>query len=204
MNMNKLSDRQQATITPRQPISRGLASREAILVAAVRVVGREGMPAASLGVIAKEAGTSKPAVLYHFGSRENLLREMANRALEQLESIVDEVASDEKVDDRIDTILSHIFTKENRIAMAAQRELSTLGIRDRVVGERVRRAYERIEHMIALLLPGGLPDRIERAQDLVRSLSGFVQTWLVSGEDDPGPYYAGARRVVHRLAALDS
>ena len=71
---------QQGPRTSRQG-TRRTDSREVILAAAVRVVGREGLPAASLGVIAKEAGTSKPAVLYHFGSRENLLREMAARAL---------------------------------------------------------------------------------------------------------------------------
>src|SRR5215467_3823544 len=60
---------------------RGVASREAILQAAVRVIGREGLAGASLAAVAKEAPTSKPAVLYHFGSREHLLYEVASLAL---------------------------------------------------------------------------------------------------------------------------
>src|SRR5882672_4970668 len=56
---------------------RGAASREAILQAAVRVIGREGLSGASLATVAAEAATSKPAVLYHFGSRDRLLHEVS-------------------------------------------------------------------------------------------------------------------------------
>jgi AcrR family transcriptional regulator len=47
-----------------------MARRNDILSAAVRVINREGYGAASLGRIAKEAGTSKSTVLYHFKSKE--------------------------------------------------------------------------------------------------------------------------------------
>jgi len=178
---------------------RGAASREAILAASVRVVGREGLPAASLGAIAKEAGTSKPAVLYHFGSRENLLREMASRSLEYFQARAAEVSSDGQELDRLGVIVEDVFRKENRLSLMAARELMSLGMRDPVVGEMIRSAYERVDATVAGTLPEAMPDRFTVAQDLTRAVGGFIQIWLCSGEEDPAPYRAGAQRVRARI-----
>ena len=174
-----------------------------ILAAAVRVVGREGLPAASLGVIAKEAGTSKPAVLYHFGSRENLLREMAARALEQFQlNVFDRARADDPADTTRNA-LDILFAKENRANMAAARELMSLGLRDPVVGERVRSVFDQIEGMVALTLPETHERPLEVAEAMVGSVHGFIQLWLCTGDQDPGPYKAGALRACLQLAGFE-
>ena len=174
---------------------RGAASREAILAAAVRVVGREGLPASSLGAIAKEAGTSKPAVLYHFGSRENLLREMASRSLVYFQARVAEVSQNGQAPGTLGVVIEDVFRKENRLSLMAARELMSLGMRDPVVGQMVRDTYDSIDASVAAILPDTIADRLTAAQDLTRAVGGFVQLWLCSGEEDPAPYSAGAQRV---------
>jgi AcrR family transcriptional regulator len=195
--MSPALDPTQASVT-RANAPRGAASREAILAASVRVVGREGLPAASLGAIAREAGTSKPAVLYHFGSRENLLREMASRSMVYFQARAAEVSQDVGPPN-LGVILEDVFRKEHRLTLMAARELMSLGMRDPVVGEMIRSAYERIDATVAATLPDTLADRFTAAYDLTRAVAGFVQIWLCSGDEDPAPYRAGAQRVRERI-----
>ncbi len=185
----------------RQSLPRGTASREAILAAALRVVGRRGLSGASLGLIAKEAGTSKPAVLYHYGSRDNLLHQMASRALAQLQALVLDIAREAERPERTQIALDVTFAKENRLMLCAARELMSLGIHDGVVADLVRRSFDEVERTIAMLLPESIDNRLQIASDLVRAVYGFIELWLVSGDEDPGPYQAGALRVSLRLAA---
>lgn len=69
---------------------KGARQHEAILEAAVRLLGREGYAAASVARVAEEAGVSKRAVLYYFGTREELFVQVAGRVgrrlLEQVQS----------------------------------------------------------------------------------------------------------------------
>ena len=176
-------------------MSRGDASREAILTAALRVVGREGLPASSLGAIAKEAGTSKPAVLYHFGSRENLLREMCARAFQLFQNdIMAGVHGSSEPPG-----LEHVFSLKHRPILAAARELMSLGQRDPIIGEMVGKCFGEIERAVALLMPDSVSDPLDRAEDIVRSAHGFVQVWLCSGDDNPEPYKEGTRRTIARI-----
>ena len=187
----------------RQSVPRGEASREAILSAAVRVVGREGLPSSSLGAIAKEAGTSKPAVLYHYGSRENLLREMAKRALTGLVSRIIEASRNDVAQAGARHGLEVVFSEEMRTDVAAARELMSLGIRDPVVGETVQKSIEEVERAVALLLEDAVDDSYETASDVVRSMLGHVEMWLCTGASDPKPFREGAMRVLAGLLRPD-
>lgn len=188
--------------TGRTSAPRGEASREAILSAAVRVVGKEGLPAASLGAIAKEAGTSKPAVLYHFGSRENLLREMSARALQQFTSSAFSVIRSDDPYERTRIGLDNLFAPENKTNVAAARELMSLGLRDPVVGEMVRKSFEEVERAAALLLPDSIEEPERVAEEMVRSVHGFLQVWLCTGGDDPTAFKQGAMNVCLKLNGL--
>ena len=185
----------------RQSLPRGVASREAILAAALRVVGRDGLPSASLGAIAREAGTSKPAVLYHFGSRENLLHEMTARALRELQHVLLDIAREARPPSRTELTLDVTFAKENRQMLAAARELMALGIRDGVVSDLVSNAFDEVERTVAGLLPDHVQDPLRAASDIVRSVYGFLQLWLCHQDEDPGRFQAGALRVSVALGA---
>ena len=180
--------------------SRGVASREAILSAAIRVVGRQGLPAASLGVIAKEAGTSKPAVLYHFGSRKKLLLEMAKRSLNLFVGHVQDLSSHTDDVDRTRIAFDAIFSKDNRELLLAVRELETLAARDEEVALLVRRSFSDFERLLGPLLPQPVQGSEEVVSDMARSVYGFLQRWLCAGVEDPSLYKQGAMRVCLKLS----
>ncbi len=53
-----------------------MSSKNTILAAAVRVLLRDGLMALTLDAVAKEAGVSKGGLLYHFRSKDDLIRGM--------------------------------------------------------------------------------------------------------------------------------
>ncbi|QKJ18381.1 TetR/AcrR family transcriptional regulator [Microbacterium hominis] len=63
----------------RRTSAKGAARREQILATALRVIGEQGFRAATLRGIARAAGMETAHVLYYFGSREGLLREVIER-----------------------------------------------------------------------------------------------------------------------------
>lgn len=59
------------------------SSREAILDAAERVIGSQGLSHATLEAVAAAAGISKGGLLYHFSSKKDLLRNLIQRHTER-------------------------------------------------------------------------------------------------------------------------
>jgi AcrR family transcriptional regulator len=72
--------------------ARRVARREAFLEAAVTVIRRDG-PDASMEVIAREAGVTKPILYRVFGAREGLLTALGQRFAAELASELDPVLS---------------------------------------------------------------------------------------------------------------
>lgn len=64
-------------------------SRTRLLQAAVHVFDRKGYISASVREIAEAAGVTKPAVYYHFGSKEGLLVAVLNEAVSQFGAVID-------------------------------------------------------------------------------------------------------------------
>jgi AcrR family transcriptional regulator len=70
--------------SPTPPLTRTQrARREDIIAAAVVVIDRDGYAAASIDKIAKEAGTSKGTVLYHFKTKEAVNAAVVRALFEQ-------------------------------------------------------------------------------------------------------------------------
>lgn len=65
--------------SPRGPYAQGRKRREAILTAALEVIGQQGYRSTSLQEIARRAGITPAGVLHHFGSKEGLLAEVLRR-----------------------------------------------------------------------------------------------------------------------------
>lgn len=63
--------------------------RTRLLTAAVRVFDRKGYAGASVREIAELAGVTKPALYYHFGSKEGVLRAVLDEAGGQLTTTID-------------------------------------------------------------------------------------------------------------------
>lgn len=74
---------------PRIPGQIDVAKTEAILDAAVEVIGERGL-AAPMEAIAKRAGVSKQTVYNHYGSKADLMRALMNRRVEAITAVLRE------------------------------------------------------------------------------------------------------------------
>ena len=176
---------------------RGAASREAILQAAVRVIGREGLSGASLAAVAKEAHTSKPAVLYHFGSRDNLLHEVASLALGLYRGLLGPPESRGPTPrSRTESAIAAIFVPENRTLLACVHELVGLGIRDPAVAQLMRSSLDEVLQGPTNALGGRVGEDEARgiARSLVMTVHGHVELWLCSDPEDSKKFIESATR----------
>ncbi|MCB9479457.1 MAG: TetR/AcrR family transcriptional regulator [Deltaproteobacteria bacterium] len=64
------------------------ATTSRVLRAAENAFGQHGFAAARLEDIAKEVGITRPSLLYHFSSKENLYHQVVKRAFDQLRDVV--------------------------------------------------------------------------------------------------------------------
>jgi AcrR family transcriptional regulator len=175
---------------------RGAASREAILQAAVRVIGREGLSGASLAAVAKEAHTSKPAVLYHFGSREHLLHEVASLALGLYREILGPPESRGTTPQaRSESAIAKIFAPEHRTLLGCIHELVGLGMRDPAVAQLMRSSMEEVLQGPARALSHLSSDQARSiARALVMTVHGHVELWLCSDPADSKQFIESATR----------
>jgi AcrR family transcriptional regulator len=111
----------------RKPQARGLARREAILDAAVRLFAKRGFRGTGIVGLAKEVGISHVGLLHHFGTKESLLHDLvARRDAEQAELIARlaglrglealraiELIGENSADDRVHTRLFVVLVSEN-------------------------------------------------------------------------------------------
>jgi AcrR family transcriptional regulator len=69
---------------PRARQERGMRTEEAILEATLRLLAARGVHGTSLDLLAEEVGVSKSSILWHFGSKEERLLRVAERAFEAI------------------------------------------------------------------------------------------------------------------------
>ncbi len=86
----------------------------AILEAAIRVAGRDGLLATTLDKVAAEAGVTKGGVLYHFASKDELLtRMMEHFAAEVEQGLITRIANDPAADRRwVRAMIDMVFGAE--------------------------------------------------------------------------------------------
>ena len=179
---------------------RGAASREAILQAAVRVIGREGLAGASLATVAGEAATSKPAVLYHFGSRDRLLHEVASLAFGFYRRLLPRK--------RCAVAAARAHGSGDRGNLRA-REPQPARVRARAdrpgharpaVGELLARSFdETLQGPIRALQHLGPEEARALARALVMTIHGHVDLWLCADQADTKQFIESATRAALAL-----
>lgn len=173
---------------------RGAASREAILQAAVRVIGREGLSGASLATVAAEATTSKPAVLYHFGSRERLLHEVASLAFGLYRGLLP-TDDGQPTRARTEATIGAIFAADNRNLLMCVHELIGLGMRDPAVAELMARSLDEVLQVPTRSLSYlGADEARAVARTLVMTIQGHVELWLCADPADTKQFIESATR----------
>jgi AcrR family transcriptional regulator len=82
------------------PRTRTTETADRIRDAAMEVIAVKGVQEASLREIAERAGITKPALYYHFGSREELLRDLVRPLVEDVQATLDALEADGAGDPR--------------------------------------------------------------------------------------------------------
>lgn len=185
------------------PDARGAKPPQAIVEAALAVAAQEGLGGATLGRVARRAGTSKASVLYHFGSLVGLRLAMAVRTRERIQDLVFHAAAPAsgETEARGQAILDELFREEHRDFFRAMYEVRSLGARDERVAEEVRNSFERATWITALLLGPPVETALETAQQTVATVQGQLDLWLCWGDADPAPFRRAAERATRALVA---
>jgi AcrR family transcriptional regulator len=154
--------RDSVTPPPVDPAERDEHVRTRLLNAAVRVFDRKGYAAASVREVAAMAGVTKPAVYYHFGSKEGLLVAVLRQAERQLSRTLDQA--------------------EERVGPARERILALCEDVYALFGEHVPLA--RVAHAVFLGPPDGAPSFDVRVFEgkFRRAIERMVDAGLASGE----------------------
>ncbi|MDH2427722.1 TetR/AcrR family transcriptional regulator [Sphaerisporangium sp. TRM90804] len=143
---------------PRRPSG----TRERIQAAALELFGAQGIQQTSLREIADRLGITKPALYYHFASREDLVRSLVQPLIDQVEELLAEQESAGRVDPR--RLLERYFDlyyQQREVTLLVVRELSALAYLDlasRTAGWRQR---------LVTLLVGPAPALADQARAVV-------------------------------------
>jgi AcrR family transcriptional regulator len=128
--------------------------RPQILEAAAQVIAERGVSGTRIADVAKRAGTSPPAILYWFGSKDKLLAEALTFEEERFYEVMDEMlAGSTGPRERLRTLI--VESGSSGTDWPLWMELWTRALRDRELGEARTRLDERWRGEIASIVRDG-------------------------------------------------
>lgn len=190
------------------------ARREQILRAAFEVASREGIGGLTVRAVAKEAGISHALVLFHFGRKDRLVRELLNRVIggAAVLRVSDDIAKFPRALDRLHALLQQ---EMSRLSQQPQQtrlflEFWAMGTRDEEIGglisaelERYRSAFRAIMEELLRSEPAAFPGAT--ADGLAAVAVSWIQGCAVQAMIDPrhfdtDEYLTAVRGMIGRAA----
>jgi len=172
--------------------------REALIAAALRIVAREGVAAATTRAVVAEAGMPLASFHYVFASRDELMAELVQRAVsEEYRAIAPLLASGESTDASLgDLVYAGLVRYLDSVKADPERErgmleLTQYALRDPETAPLARLQYERYTALVQMALEAAA-GRTERswlvpvgevARMVVALADGMTVSWLVRRED---------------------
>jgi AcrR family transcriptional regulator len=168
---------------------RGMRTEAAILEATVRLLARRGVHGTSLDALAEEVGVAKSSILWHFGSKEELLLRVAERAFEAIatgpaRAILALPTIEEREDATwrfyLETVRRQPELRRMVLYLIFESAEGRPGLR-----ARLRNLYRSTRDLFAEGLRGVVPDeaqRRRRAAVALASLDGLFLQWLLDPE----------------------
>jgi AcrR family transcriptional regulator len=192
---------------------RGVRTEEAILQATMRLLATRGIHGTSLDLLAEDVGVAKSSILWHFGSKEELLLRVAERVYDEVaRGPVQKILSLENFEERAEA--SWRFFSETLRQKPELRRVMLYLIFESVEGRpelraRLQQLYRGIRDMYETGLRGVVPDEAQRrrlAVISVASLDGLFLQWLLEPDaidlealhDELRALREGARHMVRR------
>ena len=168
---------------------RGMRTEAAILDATARLLARRGVHGTSLDALAEEVGVAKSSILWHFGSKEELLLRVAERAFEAVatgpaRAILALPTIEEREDATwrfyLETVRQQPELRRVVLYLIFESAEGRPGLR-----ARLRTLYQGMRDLFAEGLRGVVPDegqRRRRAAVALASLDGLFLQWLLDPE----------------------
>lgn len=161
-------------------------TRDTVLLAALRVLGREGVAGASTRAIAAEAGVNVATLHYHFGSKDALLAEVVELLSAQFaDTVRAAIPTDGGVREVLDRGVRAVYrlARETEGLQLAQYELTTAALRAGET-ERARAQYASYHRVIVEVVEETLQQSGETicvpVEDLVRFLVAGMDGLILS------------------------
>src|SRR5215813_6812273 len=168
---------------------RGVRTEEAILQATMRLLATRGIQGTSLDLLADEVGVAKSSILWHFGSKEELLLRVAERVLDEVaRGPVQKILALPTFEERAEA--SWKFFSETLRQKPELRRVILYLIFESVEGRpelraRLQQLYRGIRDMYETGLRSVVPEAAQRrrlAIISVASLDGLFLQWLLEPE----------------------
>jgi AcrR family transcriptional regulator len=165
---------------------RGVRTEEAILQATMRLLATRGIQGTSLDLLAEEVGVAKSSILWHFGSKEELLLRVAERVVDEVaRGPVQKILALPSFEERAEA--SWCFFSETLRQNPELRRVMLYLIFESVEGRpelraRLQQLYRGIREMYEAGLRGVVHDTGQRqrlAVVAVASLDGIFLQWLL-------------------------
>jgi len=156
---------------------RGVRTEEAILEATLRLLATRGIQGTSLDLLAEEVGVAKSSILWHFGSKEELLLRVAERVLEEVaQGPAREILALPTIEERSEA--SWRFYADSVRERPELRRLVLWLILESADGRpelraRLQQVYRSIREMFEAGLRGVVADRAQRTSLAVISVAAF-------------------------------
>jgi DNA-binding transcriptional regulator YbjK len=176
----------------RTNVPRGEARREAIVRAALELIGEQGLDAVTHRALAERAGVSLSATTYWFASKDAILQEAllvaAREEVERLERVVLELAGKElDVSRWADAVAAELAAEleEDPARQVAFTELVLEGTRRPWLREEVARWEEAFLRLAELgLRATGSPEPVTDARLVVATVTGLMIGQLTNPQPD--------------------
>src|SRR4029453_14681676 len=165
---------------------RGVRTEEAILQGRVRPPATRGIQGTSLDLLAEEVGVAKSSILWHFGSKEELLLRVAERVLDEVaRGPVQKILALPSFDERAEA--SWQFFSDTLRQNPELRRVMLYLIFESVEGRpelraRLQQLYRSIREMYETGLRGVVPDDGQRERLAIittAALDGIFLQWLL-------------------------
>src|SRR5262252_394667 len=156
---------------------RGVRTEEAILQATLRLLATRGIHGMSLDLLAEEVGVAKSSILWHFGSKEELLLRVAERVYDEVaKGPVQKILALENFEERAEA--SWRFFSETLRQKPELRRVMLYLIFESVEGRpelraRLQQLYRGIRDMYETGLRGVVPDEGQRRRLAVISVASL-------------------------------